>query len=306
MHMICSVLVSQLPEPVQPAIKEWLKKDTNSELTVTKGREFIRQVKVALTEKGYKHDTGYRDMGRIALMREQEDGGGDGIAESKETERDHINEPPGGDILKVRQHPRKYEPRRNYGGTVKGELKATVPGEGDYPEAAVVVRVHFGSKPIEVMLDTGPQPSVIDKGTVEKLKLVYQLKDSRVYGVGRSPIQVCGTMQVDIDIGSNRVISHQVDILDTGTKTVILGRNFLANFSEVCFDVKGFRVKLDDQWLETRTLLQGGKSPGSRRGSTDRIPKRARSDVRHRPRVISRATESYAGCAEETQDRFRS
>ena len=110
--MICSVLVSQLPEPVQPAIKEWLKKDTNTELTVTKGREFIRQVKVALTEKGYKHDTGYRDMGRIALMREQEDGGGDGIAESKETERDHVNEPPGGDILKVRQHPRKYEPRR--------------------------------------------------------------------------------------------------------------------------------------------------------------------------------------------------
>ena len=134
--------------------------------------------------------------------------------------------------------------------------------EGDYPEAAVVVRVHFGSKPIEVMLDTGAQPSVIDKGTVEKLKLASQLKDSRVYGVGRSPIQVCGTMQVDIDIGGNRVISHQVDILDTGTKTVILGRNFLANFSEVCFDVKGFRVKLDDQWLETRTLLQGGKALG--------------------------------------------
>ena len=278
--------MSQLPEPVQPAFKEWLKKDTNTELTVTKGREFIRLVKVALTEKGYKHDTGYRDMGRIALMREQKDGGGDGIAESKETERDHVNEPPGGDILKVRQHPRKYEPRRNYGGTAKGELKATVPGpklrcficgserhliarcpskrcprcgerghdlyqcknrkedvlsatgeEGDYPEAAVVVRVHFGSKPIEVMLDTGAQPSVIDKGTVEKLKLAYQLKDSRVYGVGRSPIQVCGTMQVDIDIGGNRVISHQVDILDTGTKIVILGRNFLANFSEVCFDV---------------------------------------------------------------------
>ena len=66
MHMICSVLVSQLP-----AIKEWLKKDSNTELTVTKGREFIRQVKVALTEKGYKHDTGYRDMGRIALMMER-------------------------------------------------------------------------------------------------------------------------------------------------------------------------------------------------------------------------------------------
>ena len=128
-----------------------------------------------------------------------------------------------------------------------------------YPETAVVVSVRFDSKPINVMLDTGAQPSVVDRLTAERMNLPYVVREHKVYGIGKSPIRICGTLEVGIDIGSGKEIRHKLEVLDTSVRTAILGRSFLANFKEVCFDMKGFRVRLGDGWLDTGFSIHGGQ-----------------------------------------------
>ena len=63
-----SVLVSQLPEQVQPPMKEWLGREENAEITVPKGGEFLRKVKSLLLEKGFKGDHVFRNLGIISLI----------------------------------------------------------------------------------------------------------------------------------------------------------------------------------------------------------------------------------------------
>ena len=133
-------------------------------------------------------------------------------------------------------------------------------GVKDYPETAVVIQVRFNGNPIHVMLDTGAQPSVIDKATLETMNIPYYTKQDKVYGVGKSPIQVCRTLEVEIDVGEGQIIRHRIEVLDTSSRTAILGRDFLANFEEVCFDMQNFRVRLGESWKETATSLQGGQA----------------------------------------------
>ena len=71
-------------------------------------------------------------------------------------------------------------------------------------ETAVVVPVKWNSKPINVMMDTGADPSVMDRGTVQKMNIPYSTKYSQVYGLGRTALAVCGTACVAIDVGDGR------------------------------------------------------------------------------------------------------
>ena len=102
------------------------------------------------------------------------------------------------------------------------------------------------------MLDTGAQSSVVDRITLERMNLAYSVRQDQVYGVGKSPVPICGTLELEVDVGDRQRIFHRLEVLNTNIRTAILGRNFLANFSEVCFDVKGFSS-------EAGRLLEGGR-----------------------------------------------
>ena len=310
MRLICSVLVGQLPEPVQPSIKEWLGRDEDGEISLHRSREFIRKVKSGLLEKGYKSDFGYRNLGHIAVLCEQVTRQGTQQQQDEEPTDHNIRELPESDVMKVDRYARKTTDTwrgyrgnptrgfRNHNPTPRARcyicgsdrhLIARCPqkrcprcgdkghglpecndhkknvlytggGVKDYPETAVVIQVRFNGNPIHVMLDTGAQPSVIDKATLETMNIPYYTKQDKVYGVGKSPIQVCGTLEVEIDAGEGQIIRHRIEVLDTSSRTAILGRDFLANFEEVCFDMQNFRVRLGESWKETATSLQGGQA----------------------------------------------
>ena len=110
------------------------------------------------------------------------------------------------------------------------------------------------------MLDTGAQSSVVDRITLERMNLAYSVRQDQVYGVGKSPVPICGTLELEVDVGDWQRIFHRLEVLNTNVRTAILGRNFLANFSEVCFDVKGFRLKLGDYWKEAGFSVHGGQA----------------------------------------------
>ena len=107
----------------------------------------------------------------------------------------------------------------------RGVFQATTQ-HGVVHETAVVVPVKWNGKPINVMMDTGADPSVVDRGTVQKMNIPYSTKYSQVYGLGRTALAVCGTACVAIDVGDGRPLEHEIEVLDTNNRVVILGRRF--------------------------------------------------------------------------------
>ena len=101
----------------------------------------------------------------------------------------------------------------------------------------------------EVEVDIGAQPSVVDRTTLERMNQGYSERQGEVYGIGKFPISICGT-EVEVDVGDGQIMNHRLEVLNTSVRIAVLGRNFLANFHEVCFDLKGFRVRLDSYWKE--------------------------------------------------------
>ena len=97
---------------------------------------------------------------------------------------------------------------------------------------------------IDVMMDTGADPSVVDRGTVQKMNIPYSTKYSQVYGLGRTALAVCSTACVAIYVGDGRPLEHEIEVLDTNNRVVILGRMFLACFKNTTFDWENMRVRL--------------------------------------------------------------
>ena len=58
----------------------------------------------------------------------------------------------------------------------------------------------LGGRKLATLLDTGARPSVIDSKTLEKLQFKCKLVPykSRVYGIGKDPVNVCGFVDVPI------------------------------------------------------------------------------------------------------------
>ena len=124
-------------------------------------------------------------------------------------------------------------------------------------ETAVVVPVKWNGKPINVMMDTGADPSVVDRGTVQKMNIPYSTKYSQVYGLGRTALAVCGTACVAMDVGDGRPLEHEIEILDTNNRVVILGRRFLARFKNITFDWENMRVRLGGCWKTSLAAARG-------------------------------------------------
>ena len=61
-------------------------------------------------------------------------------------------------------------------------------------------------------------------------------------------VAVCGTACVAIDVGDGRPLEHEIEVLDTNNRVVILGRRFLARFKNTTFDWESMRVRLGGCW----------------------------------------------------------
>ena len=66
LKMVCSILVSQLPESIQGTLHTWV--DEREAIEAKDAPAFLVKVKTALMEKRIPLDHGYKDMTRIAYM----------------------------------------------------------------------------------------------------------------------------------------------------------------------------------------------------------------------------------------------
>ena len=108
------------------------------------------------------------------------------------------------------------------------------------------------------MMDTGADPSVVDRGIVQKMNIPYSTKYSQVYGLGQTALAVCGTACVAIDVGDGRPLEHEIEVLHTNNRVVILGRRFLARFKNTTFDWENMRVRLGGCWKTSLAAARGG------------------------------------------------
>ena len=84
-----------------------------------------------------------------------------------------------------------------------------------------MVPVKWNGKPINVMMDTGADHSVVDRGTVQKMNVPYSTKYSQVYRLGRTALAICGTPCVAIDVGDGRPLEHEIEVLDTNNRAIL-------------------------------------------------------------------------------------
>ena len=133
----------------------------------------------------------------------------------------------------------------------------TVSRQEGIKDTAVVVPMN---QPIDVMIDTGANPSVVDKRTIQAMHIPYETKEDRVYGLGRTPLVVCGVARVYIDIGDSHLVDHEIEVLDTDAKTAILGRRFLSLYKDTTFDWENWRVNLGEHWVPSLAAVYGGQA----------------------------------------------
>ena len=114
-----------------------------------------------------------------------------------------------------------------------------------------VVRISLNDTPIIAMLDSGAQPSIVDKGTLSSLKVSYACCSGTVHGVGATPVSTLARVQLDVAIGQICSLKHMFLVLDAEEPTIILGRNFLSLFSSTEFDWANHKIRVGKNWLRT-------------------------------------------------------
>ena len=127
-------------------------------------------------------------------------------------------------------------------------------------ELSVILPVKLANSSIEMVLDSGAGPSVIDLGTVRYLGLERHInrRTGTVYGVGQNPVQLIGNIALDLDLGDDQLVRHSFRVLADINKTRILGRDLLSKLGPTEFDWDTHRVRLGSVWKDTRATLQGG------------------------------------------------
>ena len=132
-------------------------------------------------------------------------------------------------------------------------------------DCAVLLPVKLDGHDSVALIDSGAGPSVIDKGSLLKLKLlrtIKRAKNSHVQGVGNAHAPIFGHANLSVTLADGRAVPCEFTVLDTYDETILLGRSFLCKFSSLEFDWDGRRIRLGDSWYDASIMLSGGEVDG--------------------------------------------
>ena len=136
-----------------------------------------------------------------------------------------------------------------------------ITGQHPISELSVIVSVKLANTPIEMILNSGAGPSVLDFGTVRDLGLekLVNCCSGTVYRIGQNPVHIVGNTTLDIDsLGDNQLARHSFGGLQNSSRIRILGRDLLSKFGSTEFDWGNERVRLGSVWKDTLAILEGG------------------------------------------------
>ena len=120
------------------------------------------------------------------------------------------------------------------------------------------MRITLNDVPIVALLDSGAQPSIVDKGILISMGVEFLSYPGYIHGGGSTPVATLVRVQLVISIGQDYSIKHTFLVIDTNDSTIILERDFLSRFDSTEFDWGNHRIRLGKQWLPTEATLHGG------------------------------------------------
>ena len=140
-------------------------------------------------------------------------------------------------------------------------------------EDAATIQIELEGHCVSAMLDTGARPNVMDYNTLQELNLNQNMIDHpvQVFGLCDSPIKVLGYFDAEIRVGKHAPVRQRLKVLDYDNSILILGRLFMGMFSEVAFDFKGGRIKLDGKWEPVQASVSGSNPMARSRAVTDEV-----------------------------------
>ena len=136
----------------------------------------------------------------------------------------------------------------------KDSVLVVGPGEG-----ACSIQVRVGDHTLLAMLDTGARPSVIDRETLQNLRLERRIREgsSKVFGLCDAPVDVIGYVDVEVCVGTRAPVTQRLQVLNSDNQVFILGREFMRKFGAVAFDFQGGIIKLGNTWEPVQDLVSG-------------------------------------------------
>lgn len=131
---------------------------------------------------------------------------------------------------------------------------------GTVKEAGILVTVRVNGKESTAMLDSGAQPSIIDKFSLGNLGIGFAGCRGQIQGLDDNPVEVCREVVVTIDVGDGQVVGQKLQVLFCAQSFFILGRDFLRKFHCTEFDWDNYRIRLGNKWKDTEANLNGGRT----------------------------------------------
>ena len=79
-------------------------------------------------------------------------------------------------------------------------------------DAATIIPVKWNNNQ-SIKIDTGADHSIVDKGTIQAMRIPYEIKEEQVFG--RASLLRYGTSRISIDIGDSQRVDDELEVLDT-------------------------------------------------------------------------------------------
>ena len=127
-------------------------------------------------------------------------------------------------------------------------------------DTSVLVRGFINRKAVDLLIDTGAGPCVIDLRTLKKLNksncINYAEGGRQLHGLGDA--NVIGTVTLDVSLQSKLRRTQTFKVVKDLGGTILLGRKFLAKFGSLQINWRKMTLKIDDILIGGKDVIQGG------------------------------------------------
>ena len=113
----------------------------------------------------------------------------------------------------------------------------------------LVLSVSINGFKVNAMLDSGAGVSIIDKKTLDELRIPYELHEGKkhLYDASGNLMNVAGVTHFEVIIPGTKKLMNQLFYVfegNDGSGKVLLGRDFMSQYGVVSFDFQNNRVKI--------------------------------------------------------------
>ncbi len=124
----------------------------------------------------------------------------------------------------------------------------------------MIVNGFVNQKKVDLLIDTGAGPCIIDVGTLETLKggtkIDYKEAGNQLHGLGDA--RVLGTVKLDVRLHPRLKRNQIFKVVEDIGGTILLGRKFLSKFETLQINWKELTLKIDDILVKGKDVIQGG------------------------------------------------